>query len=104
MFAHLLSICNKHGILDSASFSLLETFLFRMLSVCWVLTVLASLTLGRPPCVGVPCWVLTVLASLTLGRPPCVGVRCWGLTVLASLTLGRPPCVGVRYWRLCWRL
>lgn len=45
MFTHLLSICNKHSILDIASFSLLETFLSRLLSVCWVLTVLASLTL-----------------------------------------------------------
>ena len=72
MFTHFLSICNKHSILDIASFSLLETFLSRLLSVCWGLTVLASLTLDVLP---VRCPVLgsDSLASLTLDALP---VRC----------------------------
>ena len=104
MFTHFLSICNKHSILDIASFSLLETFLSKLLSVCWGLTVLASLTLdafrvrcpvlgsdslasdsGRPPCVGVPCWGLT-LWCLWLWTPSVCGVPCWGCQVSQSLS------------------
>lgn len=69
MFTHFLSICNKHSILDIASFSLLETFLSRLLSVCWVLTVLASLTLTPSVC-GCPVlgsdWLSGVSDSDTL--------------------------------------
>ena len=83
MFTHFLSICNKHSILDIASFSLLETFLSRLLSVCWVLTVLASLTLDalrvRVSRAGV--WLAGVwltLWCLWLWRPPSAGLpsRC----------------------------